>query len=73
MVGWEGDNLGGSQVSWDTKYSGHSDYTGGRMGEGQVGRIPSIPGYVLSIPDTVTTVGRMGGGQLGRIPSIPGY
>ena len=36
---------------------------------GQIGRIPSIPGY-LSVPDTVCEVVCMGG-QLGRIPSIP--
>ena len=37
---------------------------------GQLGRIPSIPGYFH--PDTVCEVVGMGG-QLGRIPSIPGY
>ena len=37
--------------------------------EGQLGRIPSIPGYLVY--QTVSRVGMEG--QLGRIPSIPGY
>ena len=41
-----GDNSGGSRVSQDTKYSGHCVCEGVGMG-GQLGRIPSIPGYLV--------------------------
>ena len=51
-------------------YSGHCVCEGVCMG-GQLGRIPSIPGYLV-----FRTLCRSGilcmGGQLGRIPSIPG-
>ena len=38
---------------------------------GQLGRIPSIPGYLVF--RTMCVWGVCMGGQLGRIPSIPGY